>query len=67
MQSSSGSLLDVPSELSLFLLLQLPSDEELFGDSGIGEEDDWKLLSEPSLWHEAGLEAELEELITYSG
>lgn len=63
MWSSSGSLLDIPSELSLFLLLQLPSDEELFGDGGTGEEDDWKLLSEPSLWQEAGLEAELEELM----
>lgn len=38
------------------------SELELFGEDGT-EEEDWKLFSEPSLWQEAGLEAELEELI----
>lgn len=61
--SSSRSLFSAPSEPSLLRPLHPLSEEELFGGDGTGEEDDWKPLSELSLWHEAGLDAELEELM----
>lgn len=41
----------------------LPSEAELLGEDGRGEDEDWKLLLELSLWQEEGLEAELEELM----
>lgn len=47
--SSSRSLFGAPSEPSLLRPLQLLSEEELFGEDGTGEEDDWKPLSELSL------------------
>lgn len=55
----------MPSILERSPLLGLPllSELELFGEDGTEEKEDWKLLSDPSLWQEAGLEAELEELM----
>jgi len=47
--SSSRSLLGAPSEASLLRPPQPPSEEELLGEDGTGEEDDWKPLSELSL------------------
>lgn len=63
-EQSTRSLFRTPSTLGSSPSLGLPlvSELELFGEDGT-EEEDWKLFSEPSLWQEAGLEAELEELI----
>ena len=48
---------------SPFLGFPLLSEWVLFGEDGTEEDADWKLLSEPSLWQEAGLDAELDELM----
>lgn len=65
-EQSIRSFFRMPSMLERSPLLGLPllSELELFGEDGTEEEkEDWKLLSDPSLWQEAGLEAELEELM----